>query len=487
MFVEKQWCLTVSCPRLRCVLCPRAGACFFSFRGLRLVTSPRCGGGFLAGFASGFMWCLAVLSRSPGGCCFGRVWARLRCVLCPRAGACFFSFRGFRLVTSARCGGGFFAGFASGFMWCLDVLSRSPGGCCFGRVWARLRCVLCPRAGACFFSFMGFRLVTSARCGGGFFAGFASGFRWCLDVLSRSPGGCCFGRVWARLRCVLCPRAGACFFSFMGFRLVTSARCGGGFFAGFASGFRWCLDVLSRSPGGCCFGRVWARLRCVLCPRAGACFFSFMGFRLVTSARCGGGFFAGFASGFRWCLDVLSRSPGGCCFGRVWARLRCVLCPRAGACFFSFMGFRLVTSARCGGGFFAGFASGFRWCLDVLSRSPGGCCFGRVWARLRCVLCPRAGACFFSFMGFRLVTSARCGGGFFAGFASGFRWCLDVLSRSPGGCCFGRVGLGCVAFCVHVLEPVSSPLWVSDLSLRHAAGEGFLLGLRPDLGGVWMF
>ena len=43
-------------------------------------------------------------------------------------------------------------------------------------------------------------------------------------------------------------------------------------------------------------------------------------------------------------------------------------------------------------------------------------------------------------------------------------------------------GLGCVAFCVHVLEPVSSPLWVSDLSLRHAAGEVFLLGLRPDLG-----
>ena len=85
-----------------------------------------------------------------------------------------------------------------------------------------------------------------------------------------------------------------------------------------------------------------------------------------------------------------------------------------------------------GGGFFAGFASGFRWCLAVLSRSPGGCCFGRVWARLRCVLCPRAGACFFSFMGFRLVTSARCGGGFFAGFASGFRWCLAVLSRSPG-------------------------------------------------------
>ena len=82
--------------------------------------------------------------------------------------------------------------------------------------------------------------------------------------------------------------------------------------------------------------------------------------------------------------------------------------------------FLLLYGFQTWGGFFAGFASGFRWCLAVLSRSPGGCCFGRVWARLRCVLCPRAGACFFSFMGFRL-------------------------------------------------------------------GEGFLLGLRPDLGGVWLF
>ena len=371
----------VSGLRLRRVFCPRAGACFFSFMGFRLVTSPPCGGGFFAGFASGFRWCLAVLSPSPGGCCFGRVWTGLRRVFCPRAGACFFSFIGFRLVTSPPCGGGFFAGFASGFRWCLAVLSPSPGGCCFGRVWTRLRCVFCPRAGACFFSFRGFRLVTSPPCGGGFFAGFASGFRWCLAVLSPSPGGCCFGRVWTRLRCVFCPPAGACFFSFMGFRLVTSPPCGGGFFAGFASGFRWCLAVLSPSPGGCCFGRVWTRLRRVFCPRAGACFFSFMGFRLVTSPPCGGGFFAGFASGFRWCLAVLSPSPGGCCFGRVWTRLRRVFCSRAGACFFSFMGFRLVTSPPCGGEFFAGFASGFRWCLAVLSPSPGGCGFGRVWTR----------------------------------------------------------------------------------------------------------
>ena len=51
----------------------------------------------------------------------------------------------------------------------------------------------------------------------------------------------------------------------------------------------------------------------------------------------------------------------------------------------------------------------------------------------------------------------------------------------------GVAGLGCVAFSVHVLGPDSSPLWVSDLSLRNPAGEGFLLGLRPDLGGVWLF
>ena len=234
------------CPgRLRCVLCLRAGACFFSFRGFRLVTSPPCGGGFFARFESGFRWCLAVLSPSPGGCCSGCVRARLRRVFCLRAGACFFSFRGFRLVTSPPCGGGFFARFEPGFRWCLAVLSPSPGGCCSGCVRARLRRVFCLRAGACFFSFRGFRLVTSPPCGGGFFARFESGFRWCLAVLSPSPGGCRSGCVRARLRRVFCLRAGACFFSFRGFRLVTSPPCGGGFFARFEPGFRWCLAVLS--------------------------------------------------------------------------------------------------------------------------------------------------------------------------------------------------------------------------------------------------
>ena len=140
-----------------------------------------------------------------------------------------------------------------------------------------------------------------------------------------------------------------------------------------------------------------------------------------------------FASGCRWCLAVLSPWPGGCCSGRVRARLRRVFCLRAGACFFSFRGFRLVTSPRCGGGFFAMFASGFRWCLAVLNPSPGGCCSGCLRARLRRVFCLRAGTCFFSFRGFRLVTSPRCGGGFFAMFASGFRWCLAVLSPLPDG------------------------------------------------------
>ena len=41
----------------------------------------------------------------------------------------------------------------------------------------------------------------------------------------------------------------------------------------------------------------------------------------------------------------------------------------------------------------------------------------------------------------------------------------------------GVSGLGCVAFSVQVLGPVSSPLGVSDLSLRHPAGEGFFAGL----------
>ena len=62
-----------------------------------------------------------------------------------------------------------------------------------------------------------------------------------------------------------------------------------------------------------------------------------------------------------------------------------------------------------------------------------------------------------------------------------------TFSVCVGGadCAFGRVWtrLRCV-FCP---GPVSPPLGVSDLSLRHAAGEGFLLGLRPDLGGVWLF
>ena len=116
----------------------------------------------------------------------------------------------------------------------------------------------------------------------------------------------------------------------------------------------------------------------------------------------------------------------------------------------------------------ARFEPGFRWCLTVLSPSPGGCRSGCARARLRPVFCPRAGACFFSF-------------------EPGFRWCLAVLSLLPGGCRSGcvRARLRPV-FCPRA-GPVSSPLGVSDLSLRHAAGEGFWLGLSPDLGGVWLF
>ena len=70
---------------------------------------------------------------------------------------------------------------------------------------------------------------------------------------------------------------------------------------------------------------------------------------------------------------------------------------------------------------------------EVVFNCVGFIAKNQVWARLRRVFCVRAGACFFSFRGFRLVTSARCGGRFFARFASGFRWCLAVLSPSPNG------------------------------------------------------
>ena len=158
-------------------------------------------------------------------------------------------------------------------------------------------------------------------------------------------------------------------------------------------------------------------------------------------------------------------------------------------------GFQTCHLQPCGGGFFAMFASGFRWCLAVLSPSPGGCRSGRVRARLRRVFCLRAGACFFSFRGFRLVTlgvsdlSLRnpAGEGFLLCLRPdlGGVWLFWVHRRVVAA--LGVSGLGCVAFSVYVLGPVSSPLGVSDLSLRNPAGEGFLLCLRPDLGGVWLF
>ena len=103
-----------------------------------------------------------------------------------------------------------------------------------------------------------------------------------------------------------------------------------------------------------------------------------------------------------------------------------VLCLRTGACLFSFRGSKGAISARCGGRFFASSEAGFRWCLAVLSPSPRGCRLGFVRARLRDVFCLRTGACLFSFRG-------------------------------------------------------------SKAAFRHAAEDGFLLRLRPDLGGVWLF
>ena len=256
---------------------------------------------------------------------------------------------------------------------------------------------------------------------------------------------------------------GACLFSFRGSKGATSPRCEGRFSAWFESGFRWCLAVLSASPRGCRFGFVRARLRHVFCLRTGACLFSFRGSKGATSPRCEGRFFAWFEARFRWCLAVLSASPRGCHFGFVRARLRHVFCLRTGACLFSFRGSKAATSPRCEGRFFAWFERGFRWCLAVLSASPRGCRFGFVRARLRHVFCRRTGACLFSFRGSKAASSPCCEGRFFGWFEPGFRWCLAVLRL------------------------VSSPLGVPKLPLRHAAKDGFLLGLSPDLGGVWLF
>ena len=98
---------------------------------------------------------------------------------------------------------------------------------------------------------------------------------------------------------------------------------------------------------------------------------------------------------------------------------------RTGACLFSFRGSKAAASPRWEGRFFAWFEPGFRWCLAVLSASPRGCRFGFVRARSRHVFCLRTGACLFSFRGSKAATSPR--------------------------------------------------------------KDGFLLGLSPDLGGVWLF
>ena len=155
---------------LRHVFCLRTGACLFSFRGSKAATSPRCEGRFFASSEPGFRWGLAVLSASPRGCRFGFVRARLRHVFCLRTGACLFSFRGSKAATSPRCEGRFFAWFERGFRWCLAVLSPWPRGCCFGFLRARLRHVFCLRTGACLFSFRGCKSVTSACCEGEFIA-----------------------------------------------------------------------------------------------------------------------------------------------------------------------------------------------------------------------------------------------------------------------------------------------------------------------------
>ena len=258
--------------------------------------------------------------------------------------------------------------------------------------------------------------------------------------------------------------------------------------AWFGPGFRWCLAVLSASPRGCRFGFVRARLRHVFCPRTGACLFSFRGSKAATSPRCEGRFFAWFEPGFRWCLAVLSASPRGCRFGFVRARLRHVFCLRTGACLFSFRGSKAATSPRCEGRFFAWFEPGFRWCLAVLSASPRGCRFGFVRARLRHVFCLRTVGLVSSPLGVpKLPLRHAAKDGFLLRLSPdlGGVWLFWVHRREVAA--LGLSGLGCVTFSVYGLGLVSSPLGVPKLPLRHAAKDGVLLGLSPDLGGVWLF
>ena len=98
------------------------------------------------------------------------------------------------------------------------------------------------------------------------------------------------------------------------------------------------------------------------------------------------------------------------------------------------------------------------------------------------------GACFLSFRGFQdLSLRHPAGGGFFAGFASGFRWCFGCFE------CMGREvvvlgvsGLGGVAFSVQVLGACFfSFRGFQTCHFATLRGRVFLLGLRPDLGGVW--
>ena len=64
-------------------------------------------------------------------------------------------------------------------------------------------------------------------------------------------------------------------------------------------------------------------------------------------------------------------------------------------------------------------------------------------------------------------------------------WLFWVHRREVAA--LGLSGLGCVTFSVYGMGLVSSPLGVPKVLFRHAAEDGFLLRLRPDLGGVCLF
>ena len=105
----------------------------------------------------------------------------------------------------------------------------------------------------------------------------------------------------------------------------------------------------------------------------------------------------------------------------------------------------------------------FRVSKGVLGPWPRGCCFGLVWARLRHVVCLRTRACLFSFRGSKAAFRHAAEDGFLLRLRPdlGGVWLFWVHRREVAA--WGLSGLGCVALSVYGLGLVSSPLGVPKL------------------------